>query len=531
MPLNVSSYALRKYLYRFFSPVQERTQGFAGGVNMRDAVNQLAANECRRLENMILDERGGASKRLGCLNKGTFGASGDRILSMATFARQQSPSVPPQIIIHTSAGSLLYTTDPNAATVTWTSIATGLSTTAPMSFAMYNNVLYFSNGVDAYARWDGTTYTTYASAPKGAFLCPWKDAMWVSGVVGLPDRVYTSVAGDPTTFNVSGWVDILKGNGSAVTALGTDTIYLVVFKRRGHSVITDPVNLTNRVVDTVNGCESHFSVVQHLGLLFFISRKGIARFYGDAPASILSDKIAPLFTPDILNLNAMTTAYAYTVEDRVGWAVPETGQTRPTLQIEYAPLLAAAGGGAGPMYFHRMPARAFCTYRTGATERLFAGHNNANKMLQCFAAAGQDDGVTFNGLLETKAFDFGVVPQTKYLRRVGVLGRGKFNILVKRNYETPVIGTDTIDLTTATDTWSMADSWGAGTWGPGSIIKGKAVNFDLYGRNYTLQFSDSESAVGSVPIPVGAIDYAVTTGEWGIYGAELDGQMLGVREG
>src|SRR3954451_19752897 len=102
MPLNVSSYALRKYLYRFFTPISESTSGFAGGVNIRDAPNQLATNECRRLENVLLDERGGASKRLGCLTKGTFGVSGDRILSCTTFAKQVSPGVAPQVVIHTS---------------------------------------------------------------------------------------------------------------------------------------------------------------------------------------------------------------------------------------------------------------------------------------------------------------------------------------------------------------------------------------------------------------------------------------------
>jgi hypothetical protein len=523
MPLNVSSYALRKYLYRFFTPISESTSGFAGGVNIRDAPNQLATN-------VLLDERGGASKRLGCLTKGTFGVSGDRILSCTTFAKQVSPGVAPQVVIHTSGGKVYYTTDPNASPPVWTQIVTGVSTTAPMSFAMYNNVLYFGNGIDIFASWDGTTYTQYPSAPKGAFLIAWKDAMWQAGVPGLPDRVYTSNAGDPTTYAVSGWVDIQKGNGSATSGLGTDSIYLVVFKRRGHSVITDPVNFTNRLVDAVTGCESHFSIIQHLGTLYFLSRKGVAKFYGDAPAAILSDKIAPIFTPDILNLNTMTTAYAYTIEDRVGWAVPEAGSLVPTMQIEFAPKLADQGTeNVGPFYFHRMPAKCFTTYRSGATERLFAAHNGANKFLQAFAAIGQDDGVTFGGIVETRAFEFNTLTQSKYIRRIDVLGRGKFNILVKKDFEVPIVKTATVDFSGATDTWSLGDAWGVGTWGPNSVIKTKMVNTDIYGRIFTLQIVDAESGVGSVPLPVGSQDYAVTAGEWGIYGIELNGQLLGVR--
>jgi hypothetical protein len=97
--------------------VVARSQGFDGGVNLRDTVAQLAANELRIGENIVLDERGGASKRLGCQSNGTFGVGADRILSTYTFYRGASA---PQVIIHTTAGKLYYTNDPTAGTITWT---------------------------------------------------------------------------------------------------------------------------------------------------------------------------------------------------------------------------------------------------------------------------------------------------------------------------------------------------------------------------------------------------------------------------
>ena len=45
---------------------------FAGGVNVRDAINSLAPDELRRGENLVLDERGSGAKRLGCTSQGVF---------------------------------------------------------------------------------------------------------------------------------------------------------------------------------------------------------------------------------------------------------------------------------------------------------------------------------------------------------------------------------------------------------------------------------------------------------------------------
>src|SRR5215471_14442318 len=121
--------------------IEFKVASFAGGVNVRDAWNSLNLTELRKGENAILDERGGAAKRLGCQAQGTFGASSDRIISIYTFYRAGSA---PQLLIHTSAGTLYYTNDPGALPPVWTSIATGLSTTTPMSFETFNGKCYMA---------------------------------------------------------------------------------------------------------------------------------------------------------------------------------------------------------------------------------------------------------------------------------------------------------------------------------------------------------------------------------------------------
>lgn len=506
------------------------THGYAGGVNMRDAINQLAPDQARRMENGVLNERGAFSKRLGCQSQGTFGASGDRILSQYVFYRAGST---PQLLIHTSGGALYYTNDPTANPITWTLIASSLSTTAPFSFETFNSKAYFSNGVDSYASWDGSTYATYASAPKGAYLRLWKDTMWVSGIVGLPDRVYSSAAGDAQTFPVSNWIDIAKGDGDSVTALGTDGLMLIVFKLRRHVVIYDPVTFANRVVDFEKGCESHFSVMQFEGSVYFLSRRGVCRYVGDSPADIISGVIDPLFDPTVLNLAALSKAYAYTVDNRIGWALPEAGFTRATVQLEYYPRLAGVtpygNRGTGPFNFHRMPATTFSRWRSGANEYLYGGHSTANKFLRLYAPVGTDDGSAFTALLETSAYDFNAPDRTKYVRRLRVLGRGRFTVQMKRDFQSAVYKTFPLDLSSNSDLWGD-ENWGAGTWGPAALFQEDRVNTDAYGRYITLQFSDAETGLGARLIEVGSQEYRLNDGEWGLYGVQMEAAMLGVRD-
>jgi hypothetical protein len=509
-----------------------QTQGWAGGVNLRDAINQIAANEARRMENGVLDERGGFGKRLGCLSMGTFGASGDRIISQYVFYRGTANA--PHVIIHTSGGNLYYTTDPTASPVVWTLIVGGLSTSAPMSFETFNSMCFFSNGVNSYASWDGTTYTAYPSAPKGKFLRLWKDTMWMSGIsgAGLQDRVYSSAPGDATSWPIASWVDIAKGDGDAVNALGSDGLFLIVFKLRRYMTIYDPVAFSNKVVDYEKGCESHFSIMQFEDTVYFVSRRGICKYVQDAPGEFVSMNLDPLFEPDILNLNALNTVWAYNVGNRIGWCLPEANSTYPTLQVEYYPRLGALSPYGfrmiGPFCFNRMPIQTAVRWRWGSDERLLCGSNIANKMYWAYAEVGTDDGVTFQSLLETAAFDFGAGTRTKHLRYLFVLGRGRFQVQVKPNYETAIKKTFSVDLTSTTNTWGSGN-WNSGFWGPDSIFKQKRIHVDLYSPAFSLVFTDAETDVGRTLVEVGSREYSIIDGEWGVYGAWLEGALLGER--
>lgn len=502
------------------------------GTNMQDAPNLLQPTEARRMENGELDERGGFTKRLGCMNMGTIGVAADRIISIYTFYRGSNP---PQFLAHTTAGKIYQTLDPTANPIVWTQIGTGYSTTQPISWETFNSKVYFCDGVSFYSSWDGTTLVTYASPPRGKYLRLWKDTMWVSGVSGLDDRVFASAAGDAETYPVANWVDIKHGDGDSVKALATDGVYLIVGKRNTGTIIYDPALFSNRVFDYEKGIESHFSVIQHESNIFYLTRRGIAEWQGDSPANIISYKIDPLFDPHILNYQALDKTWAYSYGNKVGWAIAETGSASPTMQINYYPRLAELSPlgvrGLGPWSFDRMPITCASLWRSGNILRLFGGAAAANKCYWMFAdAVGQDDGVSYQALLEGPVYDFGERLNTKYLRRLRILGRGRFNMQLKRNFESATYKTFPIDLTSSADTWNPAKTWGTGTWGPDSNVKETTVDPDAYGRAFQLVFADApESTPGTTTVPVGSRDYALSSGEWSILGCTLDGFLLGVR--
>jgi len=101
----------------------------------------------------------------------------------------------------------------------WYRLGTTIYTeNAEFGFAVYNDTLYGCNAVQNYFKFDGTTFTEYASAPKGNVLQVFEDRMFVSGVTAEPLSVYYSKTSDATDFTVS------SSAGGVVKPLGTDYV-------------------------------------------------------------------------------------------------------------------------------------------------------------------------------------------------------------------------------------------------------------------------------------------------------------------
>ena len=98
-----------------------------------------------------------------------------------------------------TAGTVMYKYD--EWTTTWNSIKTWLSefeadgvTRTRWSFAVYLNKVYMCNGVDAYAEYDWTTYTTFWSQPKCRYLRYMADSIYWAWEDTNPSTVYATTA-------------------------------------------------------------------------------------------------------------------------------------------------------------------------------------------------------------------------------------------------------------------------------------------------------------------------------------------------
>lgn len=85
---------------------------------------------------------------------------------------------------------------------------------AEFGYAVYNDELWAGNGYEAHFKWDGTTFTTYSSAPKGNIYEIFEDRLFISGVIAEPLSVYYSDIATPQTFQST----------SVVKPLGTDAL-------------------------------------------------------------------------------------------------------------------------------------------------------------------------------------------------------------------------------------------------------------------------------------------------------------------
>ena len=115
---------------------------------------------------------------------------------------------------------------------TWSNIASSPTFTAGAEFGyvVYNDELWFCNAVESLHKWDGTTFTAYASLPKGNILEIFEDRLFVSGVTAEPLTTYYSNVATFSTFSAS---DVLKPLGTDhTTGLVNYFGSLLIFKQQ-----------------------------------------------------------------------------------------------------------------------------------------------------------------------------------------------------------------------------------------------------------------------------------------------------------
>jgi len=424
-----------------------------GGINMAVSPEKLKLDQAMELAGWEIQEYGviGAPYKSNWL--GSPVASG--CLSLHRFMREGGAT---QLIGHWADGSLRYSTDALTATsssATWTTIATGLSTTVPIAFETYLGAVWMACSTSDFRKWDGSSQTTYASAPKGKYLRVWNDVMWLSGVSGNEHRLYSSAPGDPTSWPAANFVDIDKGRGLGIRGLGATGASLAVFKHDRHHQLYDPVEYSNRLVDPSKGCLSHFSIVPHDGQLYFVSAQGICRYLGDAPAEIISDPVGPLFD-DIFRYNTSygtamravaneASIWGYSFKDHVGWTIPMAAQAE---SFAYFPRLPDQ-----PWFRPSLPLSGpvVTTIEPGAIPRLYVADKAAGALYRVNDQANADQSSVACKWV-TPWFDMDSPLDEKYIEYIQLARRGGVSVKIRKDYDWNGAGTTLFDGTTsATD--------------------------------------------------------------------------------
>src|SRR6266536_935061 len=225
-----------------FNYGEAKLEDFSGGLNIRDAANQLAANETPDCFNITLDERGGVGKRLGMIkyNGSAFEAS----LVSNTF---YWPSGQNEI---TQCGAKLYKDTSTVSFKTFT-------TTERCGFCDFKGLLIFIHPTDGLFKYDGATVTALAAGPKGRTVWPWQNKLWASDDPLAKSRVYFSAAGDETSWPGTAFVDLREKDTEAVVCLagaaGVDVSGrqgLLAYKRRSLYRIFDSSTGAYQTLDT-----------------------------------------------------------------------------------------------------------------------------------------------------------------------------------------------------------------------------------------------------------------------------------------
>ncbi len=228
----------------------------------------------------------------------------------------------------------------NAIDRSWTDIPSCPTFTegAEFGYIVYNNDLYLGNAVESLYKFDGITFTEYASAPKGNIFEVFEDRLFVAGVTAEPLTTYYSGVATPTTFGGS---DLIKPLGTdAITHLENYYGQLLIFKKESiwkltfiyDQVVTLFVPKLEIQSNNYGACSRKSITWVENDVWFFTGREVRAIGYQDQQtgvlgvnSSVLSEQIKQtLALVDIENYDQCVAAYN---NRRFYLAVPITADT------------------------------------------------------------------------------------------------------------------------------------------------------------------------------------------------------------
>lgn len=161
-------------------------------------------------------------------------------------------------------------------------------------------------------KFDGTTASVLANAPRGKYLEVWNERLWLVSAED-PNVIYGSALGNPENWTVDGAddaviIDVGKNDGDKITGIYAFRGQLFIFKRTKIYTIkaldgTIPTDVGNLYVDlyTSNiGCVSQYTIQAILDDVLFLSDSGVASLanapLGELKTALISQKVKGIKT-------------------------------------------------------------------------------------------------------------------------------------------------------------------------------------------------------------------------------------------
>lgn len=403
----------------------------------------------------------------------------------------------------------------------WTSIASGLSADTP-SFAILDDVLYWTNGVDHLQSWDGASLTSITAAPLGAYCCVWRNRLWIAGVDGSPHTVYWSSIGDPTSWPADNFAEIHGPHGDVITAItpapnrdsqfdGADGV-LVFTKSSLHRIYDDSDNVdgtitggSNSLVDPSTGCVNARTIAQVNGIVYCVADDGIYATTGHSSLFLQSSKLGRFFSDQVSPAGkADMAAVSWKGSYLLAFTPLGSGSNSMALEV-YTTLPQDPHDNQHPIMAYTVPVNAWVNLPNDnqGAHLYFSDSSPGNtNYVRRWASGGFDTtgiatSVPIKASARTGSSNFGI-PHPKRVRRVQLTGRGNLTVGVISDFERGQGEPGSYQLTLdATGSQWGTMIWGVDDWTAPNDLNTRTRWFTRRGREFGLTLTTQSTDVSA----------------------------------
>lgn len=455
---------------------------FSGGINTRDSANSLDENQMPDAKNVTIDERGHLMKRLGYQDR---------------YAAAVGTGVPSNLFYWNTAGKLVAQVgagmhlDGAAAFHTW-------STSARVSMAEMNGLLFMNHPVDGLKYWNGTTITSVASAPKGNAIAIWKNRLW-SNETTSSARLWYSPIGDPTTaWPGTNWIDLKEKDSAAITAMGgaagmdiSGRPGLMVFKQDSTYRIYDSATGAYTTIDPSIGCGGNIALITAYGRTWAASTRGIYSTDGVSPMREDSQYIQNFFEKQQINQTRPDLYCVGRYQDRLFFSFPAAGDTFNSIVIELHP-------EQHWIMRHTNAGSCYSSFGQNETDMVF-GSVSTNRIYNSHKG-GSDNGSNIASYMQTNWIEPNDGAKFR-IRRLRVSGRGAFTLVPLKDWETAgSLPGQSVDITSPAGGYNEGDLYDNDVlYGPAAFLGHQDFWSSGVFRSIALRVEETSSLVSSGP--------------------------------